>query len=77
MAVDPMTCRRHAKARLRLAETAKTSELSAALLSMARTWAKLATETEHYETVLFAQCKKEPCVGARPLAVDAWLEASH
>jgi hypothetical protein len=42
---------------------------------MARTWAKLATETEHYETVLFAQCKKEPCVGARPLAVDAWLEA--
>jgi hypothetical protein len=43
---------------------------------MARTWAKLATETEHYETVLFAQRKKEPCVGARPLAVDAWLEAS-
>ena len=54
MAVDPMTCRRHAKACLRLAETAKTSELSTALLSMARTWAKLATETEHYETVLFA-----------------------
>jgi len=76
VAVDPMTCRRYAKACLRLAEIAKTSELSAALLSMARTWAKLATETEHYETVLFAQCKKEPCVGARPLAVDAWLEAS-
>ena len=74
MAVDPMTCRRHAKACLRLAETAKTSELSTALLSMARTWAKLATE--HYETALFPQCKKEPCVGARPLAVDAWLEAS-
>lgn len=73
MAADPRTCRRHAKACRRLAETAKTSELSRALLSMAQTWAKLATDTEHYEKILIAQCKKEPCVGARPLAVDAWL----
>lgn len=73
VAADPMTCRRHSNACLRLAETAKTSELSTALLSMAQSWAKLATDTEHYERVLFAQCKKEPCVRARPLAVDAWL----
>jgi hypothetical protein len=73
VAADPMTCRRHANACLRLAETAKTSELSTALLSMAQTWAKLATDTEHYERILIARCKKEPCVGARPLAVDAWL----
>jgi hypothetical protein len=76
VAADPMTCRRHANACLRLAETAKTSELSTALVSMAQTWAKLAADTEHYETVLLTQCETEPCAGVRPLAVEAWLEAS-
>ena len=60
MAADPMTCRRHANACLRLAETAKTSEVSTALLSMAQSWAGLADDTEHYETVLLAQCETEP-----------------
>ena len=41
MAADPMTCRRHANACLRLAETAKTSELGTALLSLAQSWARL------------------------------------
>src|SRR6516225_12421350 len=49
VAADPMTCRRHANACLRLAQTAKTSELSTALLSMAQSWARLAEDTEHYE----------------------------
>jgi hypothetical protein len=76
VAADPMTCRRHANACLRLAETAKTSELSTALLSMAQSWARLADDTEHYETVLLAQCETEPCIGATPPAVEVWLEAS-
>jgi hypothetical protein len=76
VAADPVNCRRHANACFRLAEAAKTSELSTALLSMAQSWAKLADDTEHYETVLLAQCETEPCTGARPLAVEAWLEAS-
>jgi hypothetical protein len=76
VAADPMTCRRHANACLRLAETAKTSELSMALLSMAYSWAKLADDTEHYETVLLAQCQREPSIGSTPQGFEAWLEAS-
>jgi hypothetical protein len=75
VAADPMTCRRHANACLRLAETAKTSELSTALLSMAQSWARLADDTERYETVLLGQCETEPCIGATPRAVEVWLEA--
>src|SRR5262249_6674900 len=76
VAADPKTCRRYANAGLRRAETAKTSELSMALLSMAQSWAKLADDTEHYETVLLAQCETESCIGATPRAVEVWLEAS-
>jgi hypothetical protein len=75
VAADPVTCRRHARACLRLSQTAKTSELSTALLSMAQTWATLAADAEHYETLLLAQCEKEPTTGRPPLAFEAWLEA--
>ena len=76
VAADPMTFRRHAEACLRLAESAKTPELSTALLSMAHSWARLADDTEHYETVLLAQCETEPCVGTTPRTLKAWLEAA-
>jgi hypothetical protein len=75
VAADPMTCRGHANVCLRLAEIAKTSELSTALLSMAQSWARLADDTERYETVLLGQCETEPCIGATPRAVEVWLEA--
>jgi len=75
VAADPLECRKYATACLRLAQAAKTSELSAALLSMAQAWTKLAADAEHYETLLLAQCEKEPSVGSTPQDLEAWLEA--
>lgn len=75
MAADPVTCRRHARACLRLSQTAKTSELSTALVSMARTWTTLAADAERYETLLLARCEQEPSIGGTPQAFEAWLEA--
>ncbi len=64
MAADPMQCRKHAMACLRLPQTARTSELRASLLSMAQTWAKLAVEAERYEALLAEQWMEEPAPAA-------------
>lgn len=60
MAADPATCRKHAVACMRLAQTARTPELHAALVSMAETWTKLAAEAELYEALLLDHSMEEP-----------------
>jgi hypothetical protein len=69
VAADPIKCRRHAEACMRLAETARSPELSEALVSMAETWERLAAEAEHYESLLLAQLKKDKAMQGRRFAL--------
>jgi hypothetical protein len=64
VAADPVTCRKHAMASMRLAQTARTPELHAALVSMAETWTKLAAEAELYEALLLVHSMEEPAPAA-------------